>query len=174
MLVNLKVAVTPSYCNNWPFFKISHNSNVLWDGQVTAHQIFDFNIECNKENTLSFEHYGKRFGENGVWDTTETEDRFIFLDDIKLDQVSIGDKLKHAMVLKTKDGQELQTYGSMNFNGVMDFYFETPVYDWLILAKYKEPMEDMTFFSNYTARWHYEKDREIIQEIKDLFGGDIK
>jgi len=167
--VNVKINVTPSFCNDWPLFTVLHNNNVVWDGRILHNQILEFNLQCDTNNKLTFKHYGKRFGENNVWDTTKTEDRFLKINDILFDDVSIGDEIKNQLTMHTYTGHgNLQTYGLMNFNGHIDLEFETPVYDWLILSKYKKEVKDAAFFSNYTTRWHYDKDIELIKEIKVL------
>jgi hypothetical protein len=67
---------------------------------------------------------------------------------------------------------EIQCYGSMNFNGAITLEFSIPIYHWLIFSKYKVPMTDEAYFSNYSARWHYEDDLKAIQEIKELMNFD--
>jgi hypothetical protein len=138
---------------------------------------------------LKFIHYGKSFGENDVWDSSPdaSEQCFINIDDICFNEVSIGETLKSKLVFVTEwsdlqrqqNTQEfidtystIQCYGMMNFNGSIIIDFDTPVYDWLIFNKYKVPMTDTAYFSNYSARWHYEEDLKVIDEIKELIDFD--
>ena len=67
---------------------------------------------------------------------------------------------------------KIQCYGMMNFNGSIVIEFDTPIYNWLIISKYKVPITDTTYFSNYSARWHYDEDFKIIKEIKELIQFD--
>jgi hypothetical protein len=61
----------------------------------------------------------------------------------------------------------------MNFNGTIGLEFDTPVYDWMIVKKYKKPIDkNIAYFSNHTARWHYEEDIKILNEIKSLMDID--
>ena len=187
--VELIVSLTGHYYNHWPNLKILHNNIVVFDGQIIDGQILKLNLNCSLTNILKFVHYGKQFGENGVWDSNSdaSEQCFINIKDIKFNQVSIGEKLKAKLIFKTNwtelqrqhNTQEFidtysttQCYGSMNFNGEIELKFNTPVYDWLILSKYKEPLADTEYFSNHSARWHYEKDLKIIKEIKELISFD--
>jgi hypothetical protein len=56
----------------------------------------------------------------------------------------------------------------MNFNSIFNLEFETPILNWLTISKYKKSLENNAYFSNYSSRWHYEKDIELIEEIKEL------
>ena len=60
----------------------------------------------------------------------------------------------------------------INFNGSILIELDTPIYNWLIISKYKVPITDTTYFSNYSARWHYDEDFKIIKEIKELIQFD--
>ena len=187
MIVNLAVTVTGKYCNHWPYLKILHNDVILYDNQVIGTQVLTFDLECNNKNLLSFEHYRKSSGENGVWDTTDTEDCVLTVDDVEFDQVSIGVHLKSKLLFKTNwtthqlksepvefidQHSEIYSNGVMSFNGAINLEFDAPVYDWLILNKYKVPIADTAYFSNYSLRWHYQEDNKIISEIKELLAHD--
>lgn len=184
--VNLKINVTPTKYNDWPLFRVLHNNIIMWDSKVTRSQIIDIDLSCSIENHLRFEHYGKRFGENNIWDTDPdnlSNDRMIKINDIRLNDASVGlelirhwifntvftvEQLKYLSAKDKKNIEQMLSFGSMNFNGYIDFNFELPVYDWLIINKYKRPIQDAAFFSNYTTRWHYDEDLKLISEIKNL------
>ena len=57
---------------------------------------------------------------------------------------------------------------AMNFNSIFTLEFETPILNWLTIAKYKQPVKDTAYFSNHTLRWHYDEDLKLIEEIKQL------
>jgi hypothetical protein len=150
-------------------------------------QTIEFETNCNNINTLCFQHYGKSSGENGIYDTdiVNNKDCKFQILDIKFDQVSIGEKLKSELTFDT-DWTQFQldnnsaefaqqfshiekTNGMITFNGKTIIQFDTPVYDWLIIKKYKLPIvQGQAFFSNHTMRWHYEKNISIIDEIRKL------
>jgi hypothetical protein len=56
----------------------------------------------------------------------------------------------------------------MNFNSLFKISFETPILNWLTIAKYKMESKQHAYFSNYSLRWHYEEDLKLIEEIKSL------
>jgi hypothetical protein len=61
----------------------------------------------------------------------------------------------------------------MTFNGEIVLDFETPVLNWLTIKKFQVPInEDAAYFSNYSARWHYARDLELINSIKQLMNFD--
>jgi hypothetical protein len=187
--VNLTVSLTGHYYNHWPNLKILHNNVTVFDQPIIGNQSLSFDLTCRKINELKFIHYGKSFGEDGVWDSSPdaSEQCFININDILFNEVSIGETLKSKLIFNTRwtdlqqqhNTQEfidtyskIQCYGMMNFNGSITIDFDTPVYNWLIFNKYKVPMTDTAYFSNYSARWHYEEDLNVIKEIKELIDFD--
>jgi hypothetical protein len=188
--VKLTVELSGHYYHHWPYVKILHNNESLFDGEIINHQTLIFNLTCPQTNKIQFIHYGKQFGENNVWDSNPdtNEQCYVTVDDIKFNDVSIGEKFKSGQLSFIAHWSDLQlknnpkefideysnflSYGAMNFNGEINIDFETPVYNWLILSKYKVPLTDLAYFSNYTLRWHYEEDLKIIEEIKELINFD--
>ena len=187
--VNLTISLTGYYYNHWPNLKILHNNVAVFDQPIIDHRLLTIDLPCDKINELKFIHYGKSFGENGVWDSSPdaSEQCFINIDDILFNKVSIGETLKSKLIFDTiwsnlqleQNTQEfintyskIQCYGMMNFNGSITIEFDTPIYNWLIFNKFKVPMTDTAYFSNYSARWHYEEDLKVIDEIKELIHFD--
>lgn len=181
--VNLKIYLLGSYCNDWPRFQLLQGKNVIWDGLVVDEKILDIDLDCANSTQITLRHLDKRFGENGIWDTTTDQDRYIKVKDIKFDEVSIGQELLSSLMFHNEwsDHQRnieksefIDRYshfcsnGLMSFNGSIDIKFELPIYNWLITKKFKVPKVDAAYFSNYSLRWHYDRDLELIKEIKEL------
>jgi len=183
---NLAIDLQGQYCNHWPFARITVNDQELFNGAVQDSVTLMFNIDANKHNLLRIEHYGKRFGDDGVYDCAEdqSEDCVLTINDIRFEDVTVGDELMSQLFFQTcwTDAQ-LRTMseqqrsemnltsakcGIMNFNSQLDIQFETPILNWLTIAKYKKPVEKTTYFSNHALRWHYEEDLKLIEEIKQL------
>lgn len=171
--------------NHWPWLKISHNNQIIWHGQVTDSLILNFDLVCDEHNCLEFEHHGKQFGENGIWDTATdgSADCKLQIQDICFDDVSIGHKLRANLKFlsnpteqQKQDSQWMKTFavidncdGWMNFNGMIGFCYEWPVYDWLIVNKFRiDQTHSQAYFSGYSSRWHYDEDIKLIAEIKNL------
>jgi hypothetical protein len=186
-LVNVNIDLTGQYCNHWPLLKILHNNSVVYNDEIVGQQTLTFDLDCSDKNTLTFVHYGKQFGDTGGWDKDDTSECILTVNDIVFDGISIGEHLKSRLVFNThwtpyqleNDSREFieqytESYcnGVITFNGQIDLEFETPIYDWLILNKYKVPMSSTAYFSNYSLRWHYEEDIKIINEIKQLLNLD--
>lgn len=185
--VIFEVDLVGNFFNHWPFFTIYHNNTIIFNGELTEHQTLTHKLSCKKDNKLLFRHYNKQFGENGIWDKNPVtgEECSVTIQDIRLNSVSIGD-LKRNLTFNvdwsnwmlTHDPTLTNSYKSFNsggvmvFNGSIELKFETPVYDWLIINKYKVPQSNTAYFSNYSNRWHYEEDINIIKEIKNLMNFD--
>ena len=188
--IPFSIDLTGYYFNHWPALKVFHNNNLLFDGDIQDQQQLNFNLDCYVDsNCVKFVHYGKQFGENGVWDSLPDSSQhcYININDIKFDGISIGEHIMSQLVFvtswshiqKTQHGQDfvdqysvIKSNGMMNFNGEIIVNFSLPIMNWLILNKYKVPVVDAAYFSNYSLRWHYEKDLEIIKEIKEIMNLD--
>lgn len=181
-MTKISIDLQGHYCNHWPYVSIRLNNAELFNQQVIESITVEFEVNCDKTNLLEFEHYGKSFGTNGIWDTnTRTQqDCFAQIKDVRFDDVSIDDiRSRLTFISKWKEGtdpQQIENFsvisncdGLMNFNGTIGLEFDTPVYDWMIIKKYKRPIDKtIAYFSNHTARWHYEEDIKILNDIKEL------
>lgn len=189
--VSIEITLNGYFCNHWPEVKISLNNSELFVGSIINNKTLIFDVECESINNLTIVHQNKSFGENGIWDTNpETgEDCKVQICDIKFNQVSIGKKIRSELKFITNWSQfQLQhsskdfidqystvdpSDGWLAFNGSISIEFETPVYDWLIVKKFKiNEQNDKAYYSNFTKRWHFEQDLEILDEIRTLMGFD--
>lgn len=187
--INLSVDLTGNYYNHWPFIKIYHNQKLLFDNCIENKQTLSFNLLCSDNNNyLKFVHYGKKFGEDNVWDSLSdgSAQCDIKIEDIKFENVSIGKNLMSQLNFithwsepqKQHDHEFLSQYskfrsnGLMSFNGEITLEFEVPILSWLIVSKYKVPITDTAYFSNYSLRWHYDEDLQIIKQIKEIMNLD--
>jgi len=185
--VLLEIDLVGQYYNHWPLLKIYHNNKIIFDDEVCGQQYLRFHLDCDTEhNKLTFVHHGKKFGENNVWDSGQdsTQDCNIKINDIKFDQITIGPELLGNLAFNTEwTTEQLQTMeknhldqysvitqsmGMMNFNGKIYLEFTLPILNWLTISKYKKPIIDGAYFSNYSLRWHYDEDIKLIEEIKRL------
>lgn len=188
-VVNCRIILQGYFCNHWPEIKILHNEVELYQGPVENTRVLDFVLQCRDQNCLRFEHFGKRFGQDNIWDTSVDtgDDCKLQIVDVSFDDVSIGPKLRSNMTFVTaltgdqSDNKEfIEQYsvidrsdGWMTFNGVIDFEFETPVYDWLIVNKFRvDKTNSQAYFSGYSDRWNYQEDQDIIDDIKKLMNFD--
>lgn len=190
-IVNLLIELEGNYCNHWPNLEITVNDLVIFDGVVEGLIQLEKTVSCLENNLLKFRHYGKRFGDLGVWDTDTNQglDCFVKIADICFDGVSAGteilSKLQFNTVwtqtqLATLDPEFIKQYssinscnGMLNFNGAINLEFQTPVYNWLTLAKYRGPVSGKeSYFSNHSIRWNYDQDLVLLEEIRNLMGID--
>jgi hypothetical protein len=184
--IKLAIDLKGQYCNHWPFARVIVNNQVLFDGEVVDLVNLIFNIDAQEKNQLIIEHYGKQFGDNNVYDCTadQSQDCTLTIKDIRFEDITVGSEIMNKLFFTTVwTEKQLQTMApdvllqmstihcqnsTMNFNSIFNLEFETPILNWLTIAKYKKPSENNTYFSNYSLRWHYEKDLELIEEIKEL------
>lgn len=184
--IAVEIDLLGQFYNHWPRLKIYHNDHIIFDGDVVGQQKLNFDLDCDTQNKLVFVHHGKRFGENNIWDSgpDSSQDCNIKITDIKFNQITIGPDLLGNLVfhtdwtneqLQTMEKSHLDEYsviaqsmGMMNFNGKISLEFTLPILNWLTIAKYKTPVNESAYFSNFSLRWHYDEDVKLIQEIKRL------
>lgn len=185
--MEIEINVRGFYCNHWPNLKIKLNNRELFCGQVQDQLQLKFEVDAKDKNQLVFEHFGKKFGEEGIYDTVPEQsiDCKLQIEDIRFDKVSIDKKLRSSLMFQTiwsdhqlqHQSQEFrdqysviaESDGWMAFNGRIVFEFNTPIYDWLIIKKYKvEETADKAFYSNFTTRWHFEQDLAVLEEVRKL------
>lgn len=170
--------------NHWPKLCIFLNQEKIFDEDLVERKKLRFEFFCRESNQLTFLHHDKKFGENGIYDSSSdgSESCYIQIHDVLFDGVSIDHLLGNLELnaIWTAEQEQLmgkefcdqyrsyRSNGTMSFNGTMTLNFDTPVYNWLTLSKYKVPMKETAYFSNYSARWHYEQDLELIEQIKKL------
>jgi hypothetical protein len=181
--VKIEVDVSANFFVQWPYIQILLNDKELYNDQIENTQLLKFEVECKKNNNLKFIHYNKFYGDDGIWHSDGKNECWVNINDIKFDDVSIGEHLKSKLlfianwtnnqkILHDKEFinnySKLYSNGRMAFNGIIELEFETPVYNWLIPSKYKSAMIKTSYFSGSTQRWHYEEDIKLINEIKQI------
>jgi hypothetical protein len=179
-MTKIEIVLQGYFYNHWPELKILLNDKLLFDGAVIDKQTLTFDIECQDRNRLEFVHHNKQLGQNNVWDTDPHTgaDCKLQIVDLKFNQVSIGARIKSGLEFTADHADQTVTIikesdGWMTFNGSIVLDFETPVYDWLIINKFKlEEQKDKAFYSNFTNRWHYEQDIALLDEIRKIMGFD--
>lgn len=186
MSLRIDLELRGYYCNHWPIIEIYHEDKLIVSRQVEDKSLIQLDIECGERSQLRMRQIGKRFGEQDVWDTDVAtgQDCWIEIQDIRFDDVTMGQRLIDDLTFVNEwspiqrqhnDPQFIDQWsrfacnGRMNFNGYIDIDFTMPIYNWLILTKYKTNRSSQTsYFSSYTDNWHYEEDLEILKEIKEL------
>lgn len=187
--VDLTLDLTGYYCNRWPQLQIIHHDKVIQDLEIQDHQILHLTLSCHDTDCVTLYHHGKRFGDQDIWDTSTdgSQDCYLQINDIKFDQVSVGEKIMRSLIFNTEwnclqqRNQSLEfiekfdkfaSNGRMSFNGRIEISFQLPIYNWLIMQKYKEPKSSVAattaYFSTHVSRYHYDRDLEIIKEIKEM------
>ena len=175
------------FCNHWPRTKITFNNQLIFFSEIENNKTLTFELDCVERNRITVEHVDKSFGENGVWDKTHDTECILIIKDIRLDKASIGTELLSTLTFITNWTQEQLKYhdqdfiqqnaminhcmGQLNFNGVINFDFELPIYEWLIKEKFINPARKSG--SNEMRRgkdkFDYEYIVNKISSIKKLF-----
>jgi hypothetical protein len=181
-MTKISIDLQGHYCNHWPWVIVKLNGIELFNQQVIESIKLDFDVVCDQHNLLEFEHYGKSFGTNGVWDTTSELDCFAQINDIRFDDVSVDRIIISGLTFISKwnqdsDPEQVKNFstinncnGLMNFNGVIGLEFDTPVYSWLIKEKFikKQLADDVVFNKSGNRRFDYKYILDKIDKIKQI------
>lgn len=186
-MTKLAIKLLAHHCNHWPYLTATVNQQVIWTGQVQDQTELMFELEAlQPSNRLVLTHHGKSFGENDVWDSDPAtqQDCGIEIKDITFEDITIGPNRLSEMIFHTHwsprqqqdlDAQYRSQYdsfasdGKMFFNGELRLDFDLPILNWLTVFKYKVPLGQKTaYFSAYEQRWHYDRDLEMMAEIRRL------
>lgn len=173
----LQIHLKGHYCNFWPLLDISLNGVSIHAGEIKDELTLDLPLLDNA-NELIMRHYGKRFGQDRIWDTKSigghiTQDRRIEIISIKIDGIDFRDKL-HGMAFNQEAvcGEPVASIswdGNFNFNGSVSISISPTPLNWLINLRLKKPRNDsISYFSDHTKLFHYEDDLTLIAEIEAL------
>ena len=167
------------------------NGRCVYDDDIVDETTITLDLrELAPHNQLTLRHYGKQFGEHGIYDTDPVTgtDRAITIHDICFNGITIGTTKMQQLIFETHWSQhqlttcsqefkdqysKFECNGFFGFNGSVTVDFWTPVMQWLGVYKYKVNRQaNIAYFSGYDQRWHYETDLEILREIKELMNLD--
>ena len=187
-IINLAVKLNSYYFNHWPYLKIYYNNQEIFNDQIINTADLCFILTCTDTNTLRFVHYGKKFGEDNIWDSDAEGKQNCYLEikDIIFNDISVIDAILPSLEFITHwtptqlksnndfiaQNNKFFSHGTMGFNGEITVEFTTPIYNWLIDKKFKLPLKETAYFSDYSSRWHYEEDIKLLEEIKALIKYD--
>ena len=118
--------------NGNPLVRVSVNDMVAFDDRWYGSDTKTFLLSLGQKNRLLIEHYGKRFGENRIWDQHEFILQEIWLDDVPISKLwQSGKKLyfHNGKTIPDDLGPVDMVFG---FNGSFEIEFTAPVYDWII------------------------------------------
>lgn len=152
-----------------PSLEIKHNGELLYQGVVDGKVQLDFPIVIIKGDVVEISGIGKRFGENGVWDTVVDEqgnivsDKFLLFQDIAFNGISMGD-----LWIRTVNAES----GSLGFyknSGILITVYDD-IFAWIITEKFMK--FESEFSLDHTklggGRFDYEAIRNYITDIKQL------
>ena len=179
--VNLYLKLTPTECNGWPNLIIEFNKKVIFNQVIDTAQELVLSIgDCiDRNNQLIMGMNNKKFGKDRIWDTVTKDnkiiqDKTLKIEQAKLDDVDVLDILnKNLFRVNLVDQQpayyptKIYANSTMNYNGYFFINFDMPLYNSLTNQKFKQKKdENLSYFSNYTLKFHYEDEIKLIEKIE--------
>jgi len=176
MIHTLRLNVSGHFCNTWPKFQIIVNDDVIFSDEIVNTHDIELEINTKSNNLVQFELIDKLTGENGIWDTQLNDlneiiaDKFIKINSVMVADVDITTLVYNSPFIASKTNETHPAHqGSLNFNGCINLHLEEPLLKFLINAKYKQNItHEKAIYSNTTYLFHYEKEKQIIDEIMKL------
>lgn len=180
--INLSLDIEGTECNTWPNLIIEFNKKIIYNNNIQNKKTINLELSNIKQdkNELILGMNNKSFGKNNVWDTISKDnkiikDKTLIIIDCKLNDVSVLDILKNNLYrINLVDKQpsyyptKIYADGVMNYNGYFFITFDLPLYNSIIIQKHKtEKNTNISYFSNYTLKFHYEDEIKLIKKIED-------
>ena len=181
-MITLKIDALGHFCNHWPTLVVYHNKELIYSQEIKEHHSIQFDLEPKKDddNLIQIGMTGKRFGHNDIYDTKAIsgkllQDLRIDLLKVTLDHVNILDILtRNDFQIEHTDGMAkdhikvTKGQGEICFNGYYFTTYRLPLYNYLINAKWKVPLKNVSRHSNTTTRFHYEEHTKEINKIESI------
>ena len=80
--------------------------------------------------------YNKDNRNVSIKDNQIVQDSFIKIKNVFIDQIKLTSLAVLSSDLVTDDGTLMQKTGALHINGVWNFKFDTPIYEWLLQEMY--------------------------------------
>ena len=180
--MKITIDIEGTFCNSWPNLIVEVNNQKIYSNHIENSQIIEleFNSLLQTGNRFVIGMDNKSFGKKGIWDTKTKnnkiiKDKKLTIKSIKLDDVECITLTNNTFYVKRVDKQptyfpdKVESQGMMNYNGYFTFSFDLPLYNSLINQKFKKPMDNkISYFSNFTKVFHYEEEKEVIDDIYNI------
>jgi len=180
--MKITIDIEGTFCNTWPNLVVEVNNQIIYSNYIINSKIIELQFDNLRQtgNRFVIGMDNKSFGKKGIWDTKTKnnqiiEDKTLTIRSIKLDDVECITLMNNIFHIQRVDKQptyfpdKVQSQGVINYNGYFTFSFDLPLYNSLINLKYKKPMDnEISYFSNYTKVFHYEEEKEVINDIYNI------
>jgi len=172
----LQITLIGNHCNDWPSFFVSCNCITIFDCTI-RNTVLNIPLQSNS-NQVILEHRHKSFGKDHKWDTKSKDgkivsDRYVTIGSISLNEINIMPAL-HKLKFEQSAVEGEPTIGIIPFNGTFNFNGKvildinpSPMI-WLTNLLHKQDLKEVSYFSDYSKLFHYERDKELIAEIERM------
>ena len=176
-MISVKLDIKSKWCNHWPYIKITFNNTILFDSELEESTDISLNLNQVLDfNQLEIIHYNKSFGENNVYDTRVdaqgniVEDCTFQITNVVLNDINFNTlAFKRITFVSDQPSDDMYLNNIVGINGKFVISFPRDIYSWLTLIKFKADVVNTDEqYSNTSQLYHYEKDEELIAEIKKL------
>lgn len=176
-MLSFQLRINANWCYHWPYIKICFNDSVVFDSEIDQSIDVAFDVDDILDNNqLTINHYGKRSGENKIWDTKVDANGSIVNDcTFQIVELSINGIPFNEIAFKKYLFKNNQNYDNIylnsivGFNGEFNISIPKDLYSWLTIIKFKHDIvSDGEQFSNSSQLFHYEEDVKLIRELKTL------
>ena len=161
------------FCNQWPNCRIALNNKTYHDGPIVSDFELIIQDKFQTVNYLEVEHYGKYFGEQGIWDTQVIDnktvaDRAIQIVSIVINEVEIYDIFFKLPFYSTVGEQHTHYLGH---NGVWRCEFPENVYSWIIQQRHfgkTITSSNLVVETSHSELFDYTNDITELEELENL------
>ena len=140
--LTLLLDVTGNQGSSWPTLNIKINNILYFNGEIQGNQILSVVAPDSISYLIEISGIGKKFGQDGVWDTVLDLDRNILADksvvfnNFKINDISMGEMWIRNLPIMIDN--QLDVFNTKGFyaNGTIEVAVTNPVLNWIIQEKF--------------------------------------
>ena len=140
--LTLLLDVTGNQGSSWPTLNIKVNNTVYINREIQGHQLLNIIVPESNNYLVEISGIGKRFGQDGIWDTildaneNIIADKSIVFNDVKINDISMEDEWIRSLTMLSNN--EIAAFKSKGFytNGIIKFSITNPILNWVIHEKF--------------------------------------
>lgn len=128
-ICKVKIKLVGHCCQNFPLIKISVNHTCIWNQEVLARQIIDYEFFPKHSNLLEIEHYNKNNDTQIDSNGNILKDRYCLIEQITIDELSFNLDWfsQHNVYFIDSNGDKIIT-NYLGKDGVLTFKFDWPLW----------------------------------------------
>lgn len=175
--LNLSISVFGSKVNSWPTLLISINDCIVYNKEVSGSKTISIDVDVTEVYHINISGIGKKFGEDGVYDTIVDsqgniiQDKSLIITDISVNGIAMDDHWIRSLPFFTDNFTNFSAKGFYT-SGELRFSITEPVLDWIINERFIKHKTQNTQIFGGGDKFEYTEILNKIDHIKKTYFND--